>query len=453
MTDITATWQNQLTRATNVGVYALTFKSLHEELRKFDAFHPYFGIGFRNAVNLVIDSAMSGQPVLAKAFCQEVSGLARIVAEAPEDTTLDHFSKPNVAAVAVMVLESWLGWAPHSQNQFRGLAARLAALTPHDDDRAGIILALLVLGRTDEARAVRSKRPPEDRRPGPPPLDPFVEALLEDVDRARASWPRWFDEFIAKNRANELSFHDLLFVARLLAEENQSFPAWLREHGLGAMPPDVATAYRPVKVTQWKAEPRRLELTDVVRAAPRQASDDAQLANGHLSTGSLSVSVGGLDFCRVAAVPPGLVAPEVPASVRQDGPRSFLIAKAPVAVCTPAEVLSVLASVEAATEQKVRLPTEDELRSALHGPGRRMDASGDQRQARSKSPWGLLPGNVRHEYCASGITIHVLATDRLTGSSPAQFGDPPAAVRPVLVREFAGDGNASPPAPSARPPT
>lgn len=222
----------------------------------------------------------------------------------------------------------------------------------------------------------------------------------------------------------------------------------------------------------------RLGLTDLLPAFPRQASGEVHVAIRKLATETLKgaapgaevtprnrfwrallgqgdpdmdlrlaplvepapdplphLQIGGLDFRRVAAVPHWLGDPKLPASAHRHTPESFLIAETPVALCLPAEVLPMLASIETAIGRKVRLPSEDELLCALRGTDGRLDPAGDRTQTWWQSPWGLQPGGVRHEFCAVGIIIHRLATNDLTSSSPAQFDDAATALRPVILGE------------------
>jgi hypothetical protein len=143
---------------------------------------------------------------------------------------------------------------------------------------------------------------------------------------------------------------------------------------------------------------------------------------------------GGIAFRRVGAVPHWLGDPDIPGTARRVTPHPFLIAEAPVLICRAAEVLATLAALGAQTGLRLRLPTVDELACALRGTDGRL-RPGAPHEATWQSPWGLVPGEARHEFCASGYMIHRSATDHPVASVPAAIDDDPSGLRPVVERD------------------
>jgi hypothetical protein len=237
--------------------------------------------------------------------------------------------------------------------------------------------------------------------------------------------------------------------------------------GLAASPETAATAMIAAA---------RLGLSDLLPAFPRQASGEIRVAIRKLASATLQGERPGSDssrvnrfwramlgqgdpemdlrlapyvepspepilpqllagqaFRRIEAVPHWLGDPDIPATARRHTPEPFLIAETAMAVCSAAECLTTLAALETATGLRLRLPTEDELLCALRGTAGRLDPSGCGVGSSWQSPWGLLGGESRREFCSAGIIIHSVATDRLCASRPAKMDDEPAALRPVVV--------------------
>jgi hypothetical protein len=256
---------------------------------------------------------------------------------------------------------------------------------------------------------------------------------------------------------------------RLAMKHHSPDTADLALVGLAAAPDIAATAMIAAA---------RLGLTDLLPAFPRQAQGELPVAIRKLATATLQGQTPGPDssprnrfwramlgqgdpdmdlrlapfvepspdllpaevfagqvFRRIGAVPHWLGDADLPESARRHTPDPFLIAETPMATCSAAECMATLASLQASTGLRLRLPSEDELLCALRGTDGRLDPAGTSLRSKWQSPWGLLPGPTRREYCAVDVIVHSTSTDRSTTSRPVRIDDSSAGLRPVLIAD------------------
>lgn len=222
MADSEQTWQTITDRVgSGPGVLVMAFAEFHADLQKYDIRHPFFAPAFLRATDLVIRAALTGQGALATALCKELSPLARAIADTAPGSALDLMDTPNLAALAVFVLEQTMGWVdlgpPVTADQTTTLLSRLAATTRFGDgQRESAVLAHLVYGKPVAAKAIADL----DR------LAPFFDAFLNPEGAARL-WPDWRDRFPAQVRANAVFWHQMLFAIRSLAGPGQNPADWL----------------------------------------------------------------------------------------------------------------------------------------------------------------------------------------------------------------------------------
>ncbi len=222
MADPEQTWST--IRAPNGGgirTVAMAFAAFHKDLTKYEVRHPFFAPAFLRATDLAIRAAFAGHDPLAKALCAELFPFARAVADMPAGLELDILDAPNLAVLALSTLAEAMDWRdvaldPSGPEATRVLT-RLSNMSDFSDEaREGVVLALLVFGHGDKAKAIADLAP----------LPPFLGALLSQS--AAGLWPTWRDDFPKNARANKVSWHQLLFAVRLLAPKGANPVAWLQ---------------------------------------------------------------------------------------------------------------------------------------------------------------------------------------------------------------------------------
>jgi hypothetical protein len=199
----------------------MTFASFHKEMKAHDIDHPYFGPAFLRATDLVIRLALTGQDALAKPLVAELVPVAKAVVDVLPGTNLDRLDRSNLAAVALLDLCKSMDWeAIFKGSDGRDLnlpLTRIAKMTRHGDGMvASVVLALLAHGRTRDAQTKADLEP----------LPPFVSGCL--TGQALAGWPAWRDAFPVATAANAAFWHQLLFVAQMLAPKDKRPASWLR---------------------------------------------------------------------------------------------------------------------------------------------------------------------------------------------------------------------------------